>query len=259
MVSYIYWLQSSLLFLPSFVAAQCYSPDGNKVDDPAFQPCVAASGTISMCCATNRTSDADTCLPNGLCHNPCVSPDLCGGSTGGKYWRESCTDQSWKSEFCLKQLCTDPSQAEGSAKGNVVVSQCSTDNTWCCGEMPADMCCRIEGRISLASSLGLSSSSVSRATSISTGSQTSGTSTTSILSNPTATATPSKNGLKMGVGVGIGIGVAFVAVVITFYLCWRRNKRDNLLARINSAIKDMAISTKKDLRWLIRGYRINLS
>lgn len=205
--------------------AQCYYPNGNRVDDPAFQPCVAASGTVSMCCATNRSAQADTCLSNGLCHNPCVSSDLCGGSTGGKYWRESCTDQSWKSEFCLKQLCTDPSKAEGNAAGNVVVSQCASDNTWCCGEMPPELCCRIEERISLAPSLRLSSSSMSRATSISTGGQTSGaTSATSILSNPTSKATPSNNEMKMGIGVGIGVGVTFMAVVITFYLWWRRRK-----------------------------------
>lgn len=70
-------------------AASCYAPDGAAMLDEN-QPCNSISGEYSMCCATNRTSDADQCLQNGLCYNP----------NGGYYWREGCTDPTWKSDAC---------------------------------------------------------------------------------------------------------------------------------------------------------------
>jgi hypothetical protein len=230
---YTHQLHLSLLFLLPLVAATCYYPNGTAVDDPSFQPCAATSGAVSMCCATNRASQADECLANGLCHNPCVSADLCGGSTGGKYWRESCTDSSWESEFCLNQLCTDPSEGGGKANDNVVVSQCSTDGSWCCGHMTSEICCRINNRVSLAATVGIPSSSMSSATSNPTSGQARGTSTTSISTNsaisgsssPTPTVIPSSNGQKTGIGVGVGVGVTIVAAIIAFFLWWRRRRR----------------------------------
>jgi hypothetical protein len=79
------------------IAAFCYNPDGSQVTDLSFQPCNQVSGTVSMCCGTNHTGgiDPDVCQPNGLCKN-----------TGDNIqWRESCTDASWKSPYCLK-FCT---------------------------------------------------------------------------------------------------------------------------------------------------------
>jgi hypothetical protein len=100
-------IPSLLLFFLPFVATTCYHPDGTAVTDPAFQPCSSSSGTISMCCGTNRTESPDECLPNGLCHNPCATSGQCGDSSGGQYWRESCTDSSWRSPFCLQGACTN--------------------------------------------------------------------------------------------------------------------------------------------------------
>jgi hypothetical protein len=87
-------------------ATSCYNPDGDLILDPAYQPCVQTLGAISMCCATNRTTNADVCQSNGLCHNPCLaSGQECDGSSQGQYWRESCTDQSWSSPYCLSGIC----------------------------------------------------------------------------------------------------------------------------------------------------------
>ena len=230
---YVSQLQLSPLFLLSLVAATCYYPNGNAVGDLAFQPCAATSDAVSMCCATNRTSHPDECLSNGLCHNSCVSTDLCGGSTRGTYWRESCTDSSWQSEFCLKQLCADSSKDGGKTNDNVVVSQCSTDGSWCCGDMTSEICCRINNRVSLAATVGISSSSISNATGITASGQTSGTSTALISANsatpgsssPTPTVIPLSNGQKTGIGVGVGVGVTLAAAIIAFFLWWRRRGR----------------------------------
>lgn len=103
-------IRSSLLLFLSFAVAtdaSCYNPNGGLILDPAYQPCVQTLGAVSMCCATNRTTNADVCQSNGLCHNPCLaSGQQCNGSSEGQYWRESCTDQSWSSPYCLRRICT---------------------------------------------------------------------------------------------------------------------------------------------------------
>ncbi len=61
-----------------------------------------------MCCAINRSANLrDTCLSNGLCQNPCSADGDCGLGAG-RFWREGCSDPTWKSPFCLKDVCTDP-------------------------------------------------------------------------------------------------------------------------------------------------------
>ena len=97
-----------LFIMVSRVLATCYFPNGTATTNEEFQPCVAITGVVSMCCATNRTQFADECLSNGLCHNPCATTGLCGDTTGGQYWRETCTDKTWNSPFCLKNVCTNP-------------------------------------------------------------------------------------------------------------------------------------------------------
>lgn len=94
------WIQDSilpvLLLFPPFLAAQtqCYLPDGSKAGSQ-YQPCNSVPNASSMCC---DTSAGDQCQPNGLCKGfPDNTPQL---------WRDSCTDQSWRSPFCL-QLCVN--------------------------------------------------------------------------------------------------------------------------------------------------------
>lgn len=101
--------QSCFFFLSfvSFATATCYYPNGTALTDQAFQPCVSILGAVSMCCKTARGQNNDVCLSNGLCHNPC-NDQGCGDLTGGLYWRESCTDSSWRSPFC-QQACTNTS------------------------------------------------------------------------------------------------------------------------------------------------------
>jgi hypothetical protein len=98
----------SVLYLVPLISATCYYPDGTIETSTDYMPCVATVGTFSMCCATNRAHYPDQCLPNGLCHNPCATSGNCGDSAGGQYWRESCTDPSWSSPYCLKNVCANP-------------------------------------------------------------------------------------------------------------------------------------------------------
>lgn len=120
---YSFWLSISLtssLFRSFAFAAKCYYPDGSPVLENDFQPCVLISGIDSMCCATNRDSLPDTCLANGLCHNPCKNQDDCS-NIPGRYWRESCTDPSWNSPFCLRGVC---------ASSNVSLEWKKCSNKW---------------------------------------------------------------------------------------------------------------------------------
>lgn len=93
-------LLQAACFIPLAAAALCFYPDGSPVVDPAYQPCNPAVGAQSMCCGTNHTQRSldDTCLPNGLCQTREANVDA-------MYWRESCTDPTWNSPFCLKGFC----------------------------------------------------------------------------------------------------------------------------------------------------------
>lgn len=100
------------------IRATCYGLDHRPLegtDAYIYQPCNSIVGSVSMCCATNRTNvpggavynmsnsdqgwdgnPKDTCLPNGLCQN---IKTINGVVTYG-YWRDFCSSENW--EGCLK-------------------------------------------------------------------------------------------------------------------------------------------------------------
>ena len=92
------WLLPALL-TSSVAGIACYNPGGSLVTSPAFQPCNQFAGAVSMCCGTNHTGGEapDTCEDNGLC--------LQVWENTPQLWRQSCTDQTWSSPYCLKRLC----------------------------------------------------------------------------------------------------------------------------------------------------------
>src|SRR5436305_7092778 len=96
----VLFLLSSLF--GSDIPAQCYHPYGSVVIPSDYKPCNSVEGQFSMCCATFRANDADTCLANGLCRN--YAENSQGNGIDLLWWRESCTDPTWKSPYCL-QLC----------------------------------------------------------------------------------------------------------------------------------------------------------
>jgi hypothetical protein len=97
----------TVLALATVISARCYDISGSLVTSDDTLPCNSISGTISMCCATNRgPSDsftADTCLPNGLCQN--IFTNLTTGKPDTNYWREGCSDSEWDHQYCLKGIC----------------------------------------------------------------------------------------------------------------------------------------------------------
>lgn len=82
----------------SIVSAQCFMPNGtdrNARDGPGirYKTCgkSPAGSSQSMCCKIG-----DTCLDSGLCQD-----------NGGRFWRESCTDQTWKDPACIRLYIDD--------------------------------------------------------------------------------------------------------------------------------------------------------
>ena len=108
-------LLAVLVFFAPFANSTCYARNGTAITSDTYQPCNQVNLEFSMCCNTNtdptaKTSFApDICLPNGLCENWVTFPH--DNSTPTLHWRESCTDPTWQSPFCLKGICTSGSQA----------------------------------------------------------------------------------------------------------------------------------------------------
>lgn len=104
------WL--ALLYVSS-VSGACYNRDGTVINDDTYQPCNNRDrDTASMCCGlrheeNNHTGIAnDVCDPNGLCQNW----DAADGSGPPPmiWWRQGCTDSTWESPFCLRDVCAGP-------------------------------------------------------------------------------------------------------------------------------------------------------
>lgn len=92
-----------LLRLPSALAATCYNPptvagQNGTVQSSQYTTC-NVNQEVSMCCRQTQSGiyTADSCLPNGLCVNE-------SADNVTTYWRESCTDPTWKSPYCVNAL-----------------------------------------------------------------------------------------------------------------------------------------------------------
>ncbi|KAI4227581.1 MAG: hypothetical protein L6R36_002282 [Xanthoria steineri] len=114
----------------------CFVPNGTdrndgsdvKANSIAYTPCDQRA-PFSMCCRYG----ADDCLDNGLCQGY--------GADGSRpIWRESCTDPTWTSPYCLK-LCVRGQTTTGFdyEDGDVTVHECA-DGGFCCGQNN-DTCC----------------------------------------------------------------------------------------------------------------------
>jgi hypothetical protein len=87
----------------------CYTRNGTQITDIAYQPCNSDVSRDSVCCGTNHQGAGhllvanDACDPNGLCQN---FEAFDGTNQGVKnWWRQGCTDPTWQSESCLKDVC----------------------------------------------------------------------------------------------------------------------------------------------------------
>ncbi|KFZ18066.1 hypothetical protein V502_04319 [Pseudogymnoascus sp. VKM F-4520 (FW-2644)] len=170
------------------------------------------------------------CLPNGI---TVANASIAGANP---YWRQSCSDQTWESEYCLNAFNDCPIDTNG----NAAVTPCgdpSTALTWCCGEANVQ-CCGTTAAIKIPLTIGLtsttstslSSSSTSSSTSTSSSSSSQTTPATTSTLSPTETPIPQASGLstgaKAGIGSGVGVG-AVVAILIGLWLLMKRRKRRN--------------------------------
>jgi hypothetical protein len=200
--------------LSSLAIATCYMPNGTAETDPLFVPCNRVGSTDSMCCRTS-----DICLPNGLCLNYNQNSPF--------YWRESCTDPTWQSPYCLN-LCLSPNEINPGEAGNafVLMIQCP-DDSWCCGGINDNvpLCCQQKRGVMLAATIGVTSTAAPASSATTTYS-----STTASTFIPTSTSTSQADtGLtssaKIGLGVGLSLGGVLVAAAITWLVVKRRQRR----------------------------------
>ena len=100
----------SLLTLCSPVLSECWNYDGtNRNEDSDVKEGVilyeACDRTqpFSMCC--RQPGEGDECRLDGLCQG-------FAGDGSRPVWRESCTDRTWDSPYCL-DLCVDGRTEDG--------------------------------------------------------------------------------------------------------------------------------------------------
>jgi hypothetical protein len=81
-----------------FKPMNCFWPDGTRTTpDNYYLPCDKNSNdTFSTCCAAK-----DMCTTNGLCKS-------FDGADNNKYWRNGCTDPTWRSPNCVNHCLLDP-------------------------------------------------------------------------------------------------------------------------------------------------------
>jgi hypothetical protein len=114
-----YWLYVAYLSQHLVKAsADCYQPNGARLEDSYYQPCSNDSSKplSSICCATGRSNPdawfistggltSDVCLSNGICMNRARENET-EARLRVIYYREGCTTRDWKSGKCL-DVCVD--------------------------------------------------------------------------------------------------------------------------------------------------------
>ncbi|KAF2442784.1 hypothetical protein P171DRAFT_486764 [Karstenula rhodostoma CBS 690.94] len=238
------------------MAAECYANNGSLYTNSKaiYVPCnitAIENGEHSSCCAIG-----DLCMTNGLCMEQANE-----AKGANHYWRNGCTDKTWKDPAC-------PNYCRGKEEPdhfNAFIFYCfEPKNEFCCtpqGTLEAGVtgrntsCCNDEDlvfkanapvvvgvaaaalpRISTTSSASSSASSTSSSRHlISTTSATAAVkSVTSSTPSPTASSeSPGiSSGAKAGMGVGITLGVLAVLAIIGALFFMRRRKAN----RHNNAV-----------------------
>ncbi|KFY69746.1 hypothetical protein V499_09798 [Pseudogymnoascus sp. VKM F-103] len=164
------------------------------------------------------------CLPSGI---TIANATIIGAN---RYWRQSYSDQTWESEYCLNAFNDCPIDANG----NAPVTPCDKDaeqaTTWCCGQSNTD-CCDTPAVIKIPLTIGPTSTTSTLSPSSSSSSSSSKTTpTTTPASSPTETpilqASGLSTGAKAGIGSAVGVGAA-VFIGVALWLLMRRRKRKN--------------------------------
>ncbi|KAJ5152073.1 hypothetical protein N7492_010368 [Penicillium capsulatum] len=166
----------------------CYAPNGDKAED-YISPCIAIEGQHSMCCRLNDTN-VDTCHKTGLCYF----------TSENRYYRDHCTDPSWNSPNCLKNLCVDDKDG-GSSSGGTEVQFCpDSPGKWCCGSSPS--CCTKDKMFTLKSPL------------VNIGGNATATTTVTATAAGGANSDGSSSSTKVAIGVGVGVPLGVIAIAM---------------------------------------------
>lgn len=122
-------LKPLILQLPGLCSAACFTSNGTNVntligypDDGIYAPCKNTTNGASMCCATGiYRGSRDNCYEDGsgLCYNKNVGPTV-------HFWRESCTDPTWRDPACVKLFNNIPGKWCISVGGRHFVSRSIT-------------------------------------------------------------------------------------------------------------------------------------
>ncbi|KAJ4985304.1 hypothetical protein SVAN01_09249 [Stagonosporopsis vannaccii] len=235
-------LAPALACATTVLAAQCYFPNGDKVNsDTACNP----NALVSACCYDNQA-----CLSNGLCVSDPHDP------VKARLHRGTCTDANWKSGNCPRQ-CLDIDN------NGVPVYSCNstTTDSYCCydgcdcqansaseifsfAQSPADVYTltiigesytqthtSASSAASASSSVAVSSAPASASASASSAVASTASSAsnagTAATSNALTDAEPAKKSNTTALGVGLGVGIpvaALLGVGIFFFLRRRRNR-----------------------------------
>ncbi|KAL9596713.1 MAG: hypothetical protein Q9219_005624 [cf. Caloplaca sp. 3 TL-2023] len=224
------------------LAADCYNPDGsNRNQDPdqsqgsqTYQPCNQYT-KFSMCCRDPNNS-GDVCRDNGLCEAT--------GADGSKIlWRESCTDPTWNSPYCLKGLCTEGTDelGEENAATDRMLTRCP-DDSWCCGGDNGTCCIRGDGkwidngRVTDINPILAQNSSANSSTS------STGASSNQNISS-TDQNTNSDSGPNAGAIAGGTVGAVVVVAVLIFTLWYLRRRTNKRRAEQNYSPPEMAAAS----------------
>ncbi|KAF7511490.1 hypothetical protein GJ744_004078 [Endocarpon pusillum] len=215
------------LFLISTLSVQfswagCFLPDGtnrNSLRGTAegdYLPC-DATAKVSMCCALGRAKDPDSCLPGGLCKS--IDDEI--------FWRESCTDKTWKSPECIKLFV-----GGGNSSRDVQVSPCD-NGSWCFGAgYDGRECCQQGRGLFIANG---------RATRINPNATTPQTGVNASMPHASTNGPASQSiSIAAKAGIGIGVGLAVVAIISVAVILALRKRRKDIEERRREEEKEMS-------------------
>ncbi|KAF2152072.1 hypothetical protein K461DRAFT_294924 [Myriangium duriaei CBS 260.36] len=218
-------------------AGSCSMPNGNSQPND-YNPCYPFHTGGSFCCDTQPSG-------NGTGHDTCLSNGLCKWTENGdvSWWREGCSNSSWPSDWCLRDVCGKGDQL--TINGNAELTPCdgtATSTSWCCGHNNT-ACCGKGGPEEVILSATLAGLAAWQASSTASASSATSTPSSSASTTPPPSSTPSDSaksskglstGAKAGIGIGAAVGGLALIGTLAFILVVLRRKKANASASTQS-------------------------
>ncbi|ELR02184.1 hypothetical protein VC83_07817 [Pseudogymnoascus destructans] len=203
--------------VPGAQSTICYDTTG--LPNTNYYPC-EPDATISSCCAAG-----DVCYSNGLCSPSQARKDAHPkGTFITDFYRDSCSDPSFKDPKCLSQCFNESHQG---------ITKCG-QNRYCCYGLPGCNCndarqvvTIVDGSVIATIDLGVSTSIAHTSSSTSTSKDPTATTTAPESSTPANTSQSQgskSSAVPIGVGVGVG-GAALIAVAAAAFFLRRRRRQ----------------------------------